>query len=275
MKQTLIGFRKLYIAAAMLLASLALLSACGELAVTGSTQDNDRQWIESVTRKYKDLNASSAHIEQVGRVIDGDTFDTADGDRVRLIGVNTPEIRPVEHFGKEASAFAKQQLEGKRVLMFADAGNKDRYGRLLRYVFIEGQELMFNELLVQEGYANTMTIAPNVTFADNFVVLEREAREQERGLWKEAGKAEKAGKTDKTSKSDKSSKSETSGGKSGSAEAPASNACKEPKIKGNINSKGEKIYHKPGGASYEQTVAEEMFCTEQEAEQAGFRAAKR
>lgn len=233
-----------------------MLSACGGIAETGGTED-DQQWIQSITRAYQDLNAASAHIESVGRVIDGDTFDTADGARVRLIGVNTPEIRPVEHYGEEASAFTKKQLAGKRVLMFADAGDKDRYGRMLRYVFVEGQDVMFNELLLQEGYANTMTIAPNVAFADYFVAVERAAREQERGLWMEAANGAAEGKS------------------SGAEEVPTSSACKQADIKGNINAKGDKIYHKPGGASYEQTIAEEMFCTEKEAEEAGFRAAKR
>src|SRR5690606_24426627 len=123
---------------------------------------------------------------------------------------------PVEHYGKEASAFTKAQLEGKRVLMFVDAGDKDRYGRMLRYVFVEGQELMFNELLLQEGYANTMTIAPNVAFADYFVDVERAAREQERGLWREADKGDNVVSN-----------------KSGAEEVPTSNACKQPDIKGN------------------------------------------
>ena len=251
---------------------MLLLAACGNMTEPTVASD-EQQWLKAVLKNYPELNEATMHMEQVGRVIDGDTFDTATSDhRVRLIGVNTPEIRPVEHYGKEASAFAKSKLEGKRVMLFADAGNKDRYGRLLRYVFVDGQDLMFNELLLQEGYANTMTIAPNVTYADRFVMVEREAREQERGLWKETDKATSSGGDDGA---------EAGGntvGKTGEPNnnaAPQSNSCKEPTIKGNINSKGDKIYHMPGGASYEQTKAEEMFCTEDEAIDAGFRAAKR
>lgn len=67
--------------------------------------------------------------------------------------------------------------------MFKDVEDKDKYGRLLRYVFIEGQTTMYNEVLVSEGYANTMTVPPNVMFSKTFVKLEREAREQKKGLW--------------------------------------------------------------------------------------------
>ncbi|WP_281938107.1 thermonuclease family protein [Paenibacillus tyrfis] len=74
-------------------------------------------------------------------------------------------------------------MTGKTVYLFADAGDKDKYGRLLRYVFIQGDPAMFNETLIREGYANTMTIPPNVMFQDSFVKLEREARSKKKGLW--------------------------------------------------------------------------------------------
>jgi micrococcal nuclease len=92
-----------------------------------------------------------------------------------------------------------------------------------------------------------MTIPPNVLYADSFAAIERKARSQNKGLW---GAADEPSPTS----------------------TPAA-ACKSPKIKGNINAKGDHIYHIPGGKSYDQTKAEAMFCTEKEAEAAGFRKA--
>jgi micrococcal nuclease len=122
---------------------------------------------------------------KVLRVVDGDTVDVElDGrrERVRLIGVDTPEVHgSVEHYGEEASAFAKERLTGAEVSLELDAEERDRYGRLLAYLWL-GDE-MFNETLVREGYAQVMTVPPNVKYADRFVTLEREAREAGRGLW--------------------------------------------------------------------------------------------
>jgi micrococcal nuclease len=135
------------------------------------------------------------------RVVDGDTIEVridaitggagaaevavGDQEAVRLVGIDTPESvkrgSPVECFGKEASAAAGALLEGARVRLVKDVEEKDRYGRLLRYVYI-GDE-MANARLVVNGYANAYTYPPNVRHADLFVQLESEAREGERGLW--------------------------------------------------------------------------------------------
>src|SRR5690606_32531006 len=124
-------------------------------------------------------------------VVDGDTFELGSGEKVRLIGVNTPEIfnGKNEVFGQEAKRLAEEVLEGKEVYVFADAGDTDRYGRWLRYVFLRdgSDSMMFNERLLYEGYANVMSIAPNVIFADYFAAVERKAREHSRGLWAENG----------------------------------------------------------------------------------------
>lgn len=142
---------------------------------------------EDILRVYPELADRKMEKMMVKRVVDGDTFETDTKLKVRLIGVNTPETvkpgSPVQPYGKEASAFTKKQLTGKNVLAFTDVEDKDKYGRLLRYIFLEGESVMFNEVLVREGYANTMTIAPNVMFSKRFVKVEREAREKNRGLW--------------------------------------------------------------------------------------------
>ncbi|MBI4262630.1 thermonuclease family protein [Candidatus Uhrbacteria bacterium] len=121
----------------------------------------------------------------VVRVIDGDTIEIEGGTRVRYIGVNTPESvdprKKVQCFGKEAAAQNKELVEGKRVRLEADVEDKDRYGRLLRYVWLG--DTMVNERIVQDGYAQLMTIAPNVKYVERFKAAQTKAREQKRGLW--------------------------------------------------------------------------------------------
>jgi micrococcal nuclease len=126
---------------------------------------------------------------EVQRVVDGDTFvATVHGrrERVRIIGVDTPESvdpnRPDEPFGEEASNFAKHYLTGETVRMAGDAEPRDRYGRMLAYVWL-ADGTFWNALLAAEGYAQQLTIPPNVTYADLFRRLVGEARREDRGLW--------------------------------------------------------------------------------------------
>lgn len=125
---------------------------------------------------------------EVTRVVDGDTIEvTLEGviEDVRLLGIDTPESvkpnSPVECFGREASAAASAFLAGQTVTLVKDVEDRDRYGRLLRYVYV-GEE-MANARLVVNGYATAYTYPPNVRHAELFVRLQREAREGERGLW--------------------------------------------------------------------------------------------
>jgi len=122
---------------------------------------------------------------KVARVIDGDTIELADKQRVRYIGMDTPETvdprKPVECFGKEASAENKRLVEGKTVRLEKDVSETDRYGRLLRYVYVD--ELFVNDSLVRQGFAHVSTFPPDVKYTDLFVQAEREARANNRGLW--------------------------------------------------------------------------------------------
>jgi micrococcal nuclease len=134
-----------------------------------------------------------AVMAKVQRVSDGDTFvATVQGrrERVRVIGVDTPESvapnRPVEPFGEEASDFAKHYLDGETVWLAGDAEPRDRYGRMLAYVWLR-DGTFWNALLVAEGYAQQLTIPPNVTYAGLFRRLVAEARRDDRGLWAEEG----------------------------------------------------------------------------------------
>jgi len=124
---------------------------------------------------------------RVKRVIDGDTFETENGQKVRMIGIDAPEsVHPDKEknteFGKEASKFLKELLEGKSVRLEKDVSETDRYGRLLRYVYLADGTFV-NELIVKEGYARVSTYPPDVKFADVFVEAERYARENNKGLW--------------------------------------------------------------------------------------------
>ncbi len=124
--------------------------------------------------------------QKVSRVVDGDTFVLENGERVRLIGVDTPETvhpsKPVQYFGKEASAFTKNLIEGKQVRLEYDVQKQDRYGRLLAYVYLPDGTFV-NAELVKQGYAQVSTYPPNVKYVDLFARLQREARENNRGLW--------------------------------------------------------------------------------------------
>ena len=127
----------------------------------------------------------------VERVVDGDTVDVVLGDRherVRLIGIDTPEVYvaegPPECYGPEASAFTKQLLpEGTEVRLERDVVGRDDYGRLLAYVYLAVDGRMANEMIVAAGVAQPLTIPPNSTFAARFVAAARDADAAWIGLW--------------------------------------------------------------------------------------------
>ncbi len=104
---------------------------------------------------------------------------------VRLVGIDTPETvhprAPVECFGREASAAAKALLLDREVTLVKDVEDLDSYDRLLRYVYLGAE--MANARLVANGYAAAYTYPPNVRHSELFVVLQREARQKDRGLW--------------------------------------------------------------------------------------------
>jgi micrococcal nuclease len=134
-------------------------------------------------------HASTLH-GQVVRVVDGDTIQVRlDGgatERVRYIGIDTPESvkpgTPVQCFAKKASHFNAGLVAGRDVTLKTDAEERDRYGRLLAYVYA-GPEFV-NRELVARGYARTLTIPPNVAHADEFAALARRARQAGLGLWR-------------------------------------------------------------------------------------------
>lgn len=147
------------------------------------------------------VNADNKNIEyetaKVVKVVDGDTIEVSVNNKtykVRFIGVNTPEST-IKHepYGKEASNYTKKMLTGKTVYLQKDVSETDKYGRLLRYVWLsipkdntndkEIKEKMYNANLVLNGYAQVMTVPPDVKYSDKFVEYQKSAREGNKGLW--------------------------------------------------------------------------------------------
>jgi endonuclease YncB( thermonuclease family) len=128
---------------------------------------------------------------KVTRVVDGDTIEVvAVGiddldpitEKIRMIGVDTPETKPVQKYGKEASDYTKEQLMGTTVFIEVDVEVRDRYGRVPAYVYTE-DGTMFNAKLIAEGYGQAATFLPNVRWVDFFESLQKNARDLSRGLW--------------------------------------------------------------------------------------------
>ncbi len=127
----------------------------------------------------------------VTRVIDGDTIEIEGKIRVRYLGVDTPETvdprKSVECFGKQAKAENKKLVEGKFIVLEKDITDKDKYRRLLRYVFIDtadGELLFVNDYLIRSGFAKLLTIPPDVKYANQLLEAQKQARLEKRGLWK-------------------------------------------------------------------------------------------
>lgn len=115
------------------------------------------------------------------RVIDGDTIEVLGGGRVRYIGIDTPELRPVEAWAEAAAAANRELVEQRMVRLEMDVQERDRYGRVLAYVWVDG--LLVNDELVRLGYAQVSTYPPNVRYQERLLAAEREARTAGRGLW--------------------------------------------------------------------------------------------
>lgn len=127
----------------------------------------------------------SRYKAKVARIIDGDTIKLESGEVVRYIGMDTPETvhpsKPVQCYGKEASAKNRELVEGKEVRLEKDVSETDKYGRLLRYIWLG--DTLVNEYLVREGYARSSTYPPDVKYQNRFIEAERQARQEGKGLW--------------------------------------------------------------------------------------------
>lgn len=243
------------------------------LTACSSESENEARNTDSknpqINSESADNNNEQGRSYTVKRVVDGDTIIVdfnGTQERVRLTGVDTPESvhpdasRNVE-FGKVSSSFTKNYLEGKKVTLEFDVQERDKYSRLLAYVYVDGE--MFNNILLEEGMAKVATFPPNVKYADLFVNTEKKARENNKGLWALFDKSNAAASPPVNTPYDKP------------ADPAASlDQKKDGKwIKGNKNSL---IYHVPGGADYDKISPKNIiwFETEKEAQDKGYKRAK-
>ncbi len=127
---------------------------------------------------------------RVKKAIDGDTIVLDNDEAVRYIGIDTPEIRrKVKNkwvynprpYAEEAKGFNRRLVEGKVVNLEFDVEKRDRYGRLLAYVYVD--DIFVNAKMLQEGYALLYTNPPNVKYVELFIKLAKEGRENKKGLW--------------------------------------------------------------------------------------------
>ena len=201
-------------------------------------------------------NGGEGNLVKVVRVVDGDTIEIEGGEKVRYIGIDTPETvdprKPVQCFGVEASKKNKEMVEGKMVRLEKDITDRDKYNRLLRYIWLD--DVFVNLELVKQGFAYSYSYPPDIKYQDQIVNAQQEAKAAIRGLW---------------------------------SACPVQAAIPAPQennpngsclIKGNISSSGEKIYHLLGCGSYSKTKIDEArgekwFCSESEAQAAGWRKA--
>lgn len=234
----------------MLLASL-FLSGCGLLESTDTSGTTDRIDVE------------------VTQVIDGDTIKIIyEGEEVtvRYLLMDTPETNHPrlgeQPLGKEATEENKRLIESGDVSIEFDVGDRfDDYDRLLAYIYVDGESVQ--EQLLESGLARVAYVfPPNTRYLDDFEKAEQIAKDEEAGIWQYENYS-----TDRGFNSEAFGQ-ESSGNARPSTEEPIDGDCE---IKGNINRNGNKIYHMPSDSSYEQTNPEEWFCTEQEAQDAGFR----
>jgi len=135
-------------------------------------------------------NGAGGGAGRVVRIVDGDTIEVRLGatrEKVRYIGVDAPETKHpakgVQCYGRQASERNARLVAGEQVRLVRDVEERDRYGRLLAYVYRVRDRLFVNAELARRGYARPLPIAPDLRHADRFAELARDARRQGRGLW--------------------------------------------------------------------------------------------
>jgi len=211
-------------------------------------------------------NNSDSGLIKVIRVVDGDTIEIEGGEKVRYIGMDTPETvdprKPVQCFGVEASAKNKELVDGKMARLEKDITDRDKYNRLLRYIWVG--DTFINLELVKQGFAYSYSYPPDIKYQDQIVKAQQEATEAKRGLWNACPADPRINGIPSTASQNQTASSPSPGG-----------VCL---IKGNIGASGEKIYHLPGCNSYAKTQIDESrgekwFCAESEAQAAGWRKA--
>lgn len=210
-------------------------------------------------------------------VTDGDTIKvTINGvnESVRFLLVDTPETSHPRYgkqpYGDEAKAFTKSLLSGSTVLLEKDVSERDKYGRLLMYVYTPDGRSVQEELL-KNGLARVAYVyAPNTKYVDKYYAIQKDAQNRGVGIWSVENYAQEDGYHPEAMNESTSSTTPTT---SADAFEPDANGGCSGYIKGNNGS--EKIYHVPSGSYYNNTKAEMCFKTETAAVEAGYRKSKR
>jgi|SRR3989344_4990343 len=159
--------------------------AIGRGLNTNDSANNEANTINAADENVIVGNQTDDGLIKVTRVIDGDTIEIEGGEMVRYIGIDTPETvdprKPVQCFGIEASAKNKELVEGKMVRLEKDITDKDKYNRLLRYVWVD--DTLINLELVKQGFAYSYSYPPDVKYQDQIVKAQQGARLTKLGLW--------------------------------------------------------------------------------------------
>jgi len=262
--------KKFYLA---LFFSTLLISGCTEETSTDIIETEDIQGIVASTMETAEKHGVSKFEEyELQDIIDGDTIRikyNGSPEKVRFLLVDTPETNHEtlgeQPYGPEAKEFTKQLLAGQdTVYLEFDVSYRDKYKRLLAYVYTK-DGISVQEQLLKNGLARVAYIYdPNTKHVDWFKSIQKTAQKSAIGIWSVEDYVTNRGYDKDAYYAATKDNSKTENDESNKANK---NSCV---IKGNINSKGNKIYHMPGQRDYDNTVAEEMFCTEEEAEAAGF-----
>lgn len=228
------------------------------------TNNKANEFSDKESQKSTDTSGTTDQIPvELVRVVDGDTIKIVyDGQEqnLRYLLVDTPETNHPrlgkQPYGDEAKARNSELINSGKLSIEFDVGERvDKYGRLLAYVYVDGK--MVQETLLEEGLARVAYVyPPNTRYVDQLQALQQIAQNKAVGIWSLENYAQEDGFHPEKKESD--------------AKVNPSQGCN---IKGNIGSSG-KIYHTPDSPWYEKTKPEEMFCTEEEAKEAGFRAPK-
>ena len=250
-----------------------------EILSDTSVTESEREEVTTEPDQPSDITTFDA---EVVSVTDGDTIKVrinGNVESVRFLLVDTPETNHPrlgkQPFGQDAKDFMKQMLEGKTVQLEKDISDRDKYGRLLYYLYVDGKSVQ--EELLRNGLARVAYVyAPNTKYVDQYYAIQKEAQKKGIGIWSIENYAREDGFYKEVVEGNEESASSTTNKDNQTSSAP-SGTCD---IKGNISSRGDKIYHMPGQQYYDVTQidlskGEQYFCSREEAEQAGFRASKR
>lgn len=145
-------------------------------------------WIvsSSTNSNQKTSTTNSNEYRIVKRVVDGDTFVMEDGEKIRLIGINAPEVghngEPEMPFGEEAKKYLKEKITGQKVRLEFDVDEKDVHGRTLAYAYLEDGTFI-NEDLVRNGWARAKSYPPNTSKQDILFDAQEEAKKEKRNIW--------------------------------------------------------------------------------------------